>query len=117
MVDVDGKRMILHVNDWLLRTNQGWKKIATAYEVDSYVQGKLTGDLLVLDGVEKTSQGTILKGHLFNSHRTTMERVELPLQQKAKVTAPVKPAQPAKEAPSTDEVARRLEQLSEGRGP
>jgi hypothetical protein len=128
LVDMDGKRTLLHTKDWLMRTPQGWKKIMTAKEVDSYVQGKLVGELLVLDGVEKTSQGTILKGHLFNAQRNAVEQIELPLQQKAIVTSSLKqrPGKPAEakppenktaEEPSTEEVARRLEQLSGGRGP
>jgi hypothetical protein len=110
MVEMDSKRTVLHVNDWLLRTGNSWKKLTTAQEIDAYVQGKVAGDLLVLDQIEKRPQGTFLKAHLFGANRTTVEQVELPLQG-AQPTA-----QRAGE-PDLDSMSRRLEQLSEGRGP
>lgn len=79
--EVDKERMLLSPKDWLLLTQQGWIKLSTPQEIDDYVERKLTGPLFVFDEVERKDDRSSLKGTLFNTARTDLQEVELPLQQ------------------------------------
>lgn len=78
--EVDGERMLLSPQDWLLRTDDGWKKLNTPQEIDNYVNRKDVGVLFVLDGIKRVDGRQVLAGTLFNSSRTEMQPVELPIQ-------------------------------------
>ncbi len=73
----NGGRLTLKPNDWLVLTQEGWKKLDSADEIDKYVDGKLTGPLFILDKMTKQNGRQVLVGHLFNSSRTEVEAVEL----------------------------------------
>ncbi len=73
----DGKRMTLRSSDWLLLTAEGWKKLNSTEEIDSYVNRHLVGPLFILDKLTKQNGQQVLEGHLFNTSRTEVEEVTL----------------------------------------
>lgn len=48
---VSGKREIVGVGDWFLRSNSGWSKVRSAKEIDRYLDGLSEGPLLVIDEI------------------------------------------------------------------
>jgi len=73
----NGVRLTLKPNDWLVLTQNGWKKLDSPEQIDEYVDGKLTGPLFVLDKMAKQNGRQVLVGHLFNASRTEIEEIEL----------------------------------------
>lgn len=73
----NGGRLTLKPNDWLVLTQEGWKKLDSPEQVDQYVDGSLMGPLFVLDKMTKQNGRQVLVGHLFNLSRTEVEEVEL----------------------------------------
>lgn len=79
--EIDDQRILLSPKDWLLQTEEGWIKLATAQQIDDYVDRKLTGVLFVFDGVVREEGRQILKGVVFNSARNEMQELDIPVQQ------------------------------------
>jgi hypothetical protein len=79
--EVDDERMLLRPKDWLVLTDDGWKKITTAEEIDAYVERKLAGPLFVFDGIVKKDDRQVFYGTMFNTSRTDMQPIELPIHQ------------------------------------
>ncbi len=79
--EINKKRFLLSPHDWLLLTKEGWVKLITPEEIDDYVNRKVTGPLFVFDAIESQEGKQYLKGTLFNTSRTEMQPVEIPLQQ------------------------------------
>jgi hypothetical protein len=86
--EVDDERMLLRPQDWLLLTDDGWKKLTTAEEIDDYVNRKNPGVLFVFDGIAKKNDGQVLVGTLFNPARTDLKTIELAVQQSNVTLAP-----------------------------
>ncbi len=72
-----GGRLILKPNDWLVLTQEGWKKLESAEQIDEYVGGSLVGPLFILDKRLTQNGRQVLVGHLFNLTRTEVEEIEL----------------------------------------
>jgi hypothetical protein len=79
--EVDQARMLLKPNDWLILTDEGWKKITTVEEIDNYVNRKLIGPLFVFEGLAKKDERPVLLGTVYNASRTEARTVELAVQQ------------------------------------
>lgn len=71
------KRLTLKSNDWLVLTQEGWKKLETPDEIDAYVSGSLSGPLFILDHLKKQNGRQVLFGHVFNTSRTEVEEIEI----------------------------------------
>lgn len=72
-------RMMIRPNDWLIFTEEGWKKLDTLDGIDAYVERKLVGPLFVYEGLMKKEDKTVLVGTLFNPSRTEAKTIELAL--------------------------------------
>ena len=83
LFEINKERMTLSPQDWLFRTEKGWKKLTTAQDIDDYVDRKISGPLFVLDGIEKRDGKQFLVGTLCNKARTEMKTIEVPMQQGA----------------------------------
>lgn len=84
--EINEERVLLSPQDWLLQTEEGWVKLSTPEEVDQYVERKKTGVLFVFDGVEKIESNQVLTGVMFNSSRTEMKEIEIPVKKKGSVS-------------------------------
>lgn len=76
LATVEGKRLTVRSQDWLLLGQEGWTLIDSAEKVDAYVEGRTLGPLLVIDKLSKQSGHQVLLGHLFTISRTEVEEVE-----------------------------------------
>ena len=85
---------MLSPQDWLLQIDSGWKKLTTPEEIDAYVDRKISGPLFVFDGIEKREDKQFLLGTLFNSTRTDMQAIEIPMQKNNKKEEPPVKMQP-----------------------
>lgn len=84
--EIDKERVFLSPQDWLLLTEEGWKKLNSAEEIDDYVSRKKTGPLFVFNGAVKTDDKQILTGVIFSPSRTEATEIEIPMQQGATLT-------------------------------
>lgn len=84
--ELDKQRIFISPKDWLLQTEDGWVKLASAQQIDDYVDGRLKGILFVFGGLEKNESGQMLKGIMYNHSRTDSQEIEIPIQQVGKRT-------------------------------
>jgi hypothetical protein len=82
IVEIKQKRITLSPQDWILRINDEWKKLSSEKDIDAYVDGQLTGELFIFNGVSKISGQLLMTGSLYNSMRTEVQPVEFPLNQR-----------------------------------
>lgn len=87
--EVDEEKMLLSPHDWLLLTEEGWKKLDTIEEIDDYVDLKERGTLFVFDGIIRSGDQQILKGAIYNPTRTKVHDIDLPVQKDGLVYQPV----------------------------
>ena len=87
LFEVQGERMVVSPQDWLLFIDGKWKKLTTPAEIDDYVERKTVGPLFVIDEVVREDGRQVLMGTIFNSTRTGMSPVEIPLLQGASPSA------------------------------
>lgn len=78
--EVNDSRLTLKPHDWLLLTDDGWKKLDTVQTIDDYVTRKIHGVLFVFDEVVRKDERQVLTGTVFNASRSQMETVEIPMQ-------------------------------------
>ena len=86
--EIDKQRILLSPKDWLLQTEEGWVKLTTPQEVDEYVERKKIGLLFILSEATQKEGHQILTGVIFNSGRTEMQEIEIPIQ-KVSTSTPV----------------------------
>ena len=91
MFEVNNERILISPKDWFLYINNTWKKLTTPQEIDDYVDRKTVGPLFVIDDIVREDGRQVLFGTIFNSSRTEMKSIEIPLQQPG---SPVQPAVP-----------------------
>lgn len=77
ILEISGKRIIVHPHDWLLHDSSGWHKLSKAEEITDYVERRVSGELLVIDEIIRQKGSQMLKGHLFNPLRTKVAAVTL----------------------------------------
>ena len=76
---VGGKTAMLKNGDWLLKKENHWKLLRTYDDIQRYLQYELEGELFVFDQIEKNESNPIFKGHLFDTMRTQMQVVRIPI--------------------------------------
>lgn len=78
--EVKDDRLTLKPHDWLLLTEEGWKKLDSVQAIDDYVSRKTQGILFVFDEVTRKDERQVLVGTVFNPTRSQMEMIEVPMQ-------------------------------------
>lgn len=73
------KRLIIKKGDWLLKTTSGWRNLRKAQEIEDCLFHRLKGELFIFDQIEKQQGKSMLQGHLFDSSRTNVTLVVLPI--------------------------------------
>jgi hypothetical protein len=76
------KRVLMKKGDWWIKTNSTWHSVKTLEEMENILAHKVRGELFVFDGIEKSQGKTQIKGHFFDSMRTTMQGVSFLLPEK-----------------------------------
>jgi len=72
--------LILRPGDWVLKVDQRWKILRNAEEKESLLEGKLVGDIFVLDRIDAKSSSKSIAGHYFGAGRSQMVLIEHLLQ-------------------------------------
>lgn len=80
LFEVQKERVLITPGSWWLFRDKEWQELVTDEELDSYVNGLLTGELLVFDDMVIEDEGKYLQGHLFNRLRNQVKEVKLPIQ-------------------------------------
>lgn len=88
--EVDNERMLIRPHDWLVLTDEGWKKLTTVEEIDDFVNRKLVGTLFVFDEIMKKDEKQVMKGTVYNANRTESVPVELAMQSTVIMNSPKK---------------------------
>lgn len=73
---LEKKRMLLKVGDWLIQTKSGWHKLTSLRELEEYLNQNLRGELFVIDSIDPKMG---LRCHLFDEMRTQMRPVVIPI--------------------------------------
>ena len=81
MFEVNDERVLISPKDWFLFHDNAWRKLTTTQEIDDYVDRKTVGPLFVVDDIVREDGRQVLYGTVFNSSRTDMKSIEIPLQQ------------------------------------
>lgn len=78
--EVNEDRMVISPSDWLLLTQEGWKKLTTPEDIDDYVKRKTSGILFIFEGLTRKDDKQMMVGTLYNASRTDSQEIELLLQ-------------------------------------
>jgi hypothetical protein len=70
IAEIQGKRVTLKPDDWLLLQQNGFVQIDNEQVLDAYLQGRLSGNLLVFSGIEKVEGELSLVGTFYDFTRT-----------------------------------------------
>lgn len=82
--EINGERVFLSPNDWLLLSAEGWKNLKDPKQIDDYVHRRITGTLFVFLGIERHEGKQLLIGELYSPARSDMQKIELVVQPGAK---------------------------------
>lgn len=74
---LDKQCLILRPNDWTLKTKGRWKILRKQEEKTAFLEGKLSGDLFVLDRIEAKGMIKSVAGHYFSAERSQMIPIEV----------------------------------------
>lgn len=88
---INQERIIVKPHDWLLLTDEGWRKLKTIEEIDNYVNRKLIGPLFIFEEIAKKEDKPVLIGTIFNPSRTEMHPIEVSMAS-SNGSAPQQPA-------------------------
>ena len=80
VLEVGEEKILLRPDDWLILTQEGWRKLETEDEIDEFVDRKMSGTLFVFDGLVKKDEHQVLIGTLYNPSRTACEQLEMAIQ-------------------------------------
>jgi hypothetical protein len=72
--------MVLKLGDWVLKTAGRWKILRKKDEKDAFLNGKLFGELFILDQILQKQGQKMIVGRLFNPGRTQVVSIELAAQ-------------------------------------
>lgn len=77
--------MVLKTGDWVLKTGGRWKILRKKDEKDAFLDGKLFGELFILEQISQKQGQKMIQGRLFNPGRTQVVSIELPAQSARKM--------------------------------
>lgn len=77
---IEKQCMVLKLSDWVLKKNGRWKILRKKEEKDAFLNGKLFGELFILEQISQKQGQKMIQGRLFNSGRTQMISIEMAAQ-------------------------------------
>jgi hypothetical protein len=69
--------MVLKVGDWVLKIGGRWKVLRKKDEQDAFLNGKLFGELFILEQISQKQGQKMIQGRLYNPNRTQIVPVEM----------------------------------------
>jgi len=79
IAEIQGKRVVLAPDDWIVLTSNGYTRIDSSEQLDAYIEGRLSGGLLAFSGIEKIQGESCLVGSFFNSSRSQQDSIAVSL--------------------------------------
>jgi hypothetical protein len=79
IAEIQGKRIVLAPDDWIVLTSNGYTRIDSPEQLDAYIEGRLSGGLLAFSGIEKIQGESCLVGSFFNSSRSQQDSIAVSL--------------------------------------
>lgn len=77
--------MVLKTGDWVLKTGGRWKILRKKDEKDAFLNGKLFGELFILEQISQKQGQKMIQGRLFNPGRTQVVSIEMTAQSARKM--------------------------------
>ncbi len=77
---IEKQCMVLKIGDWVLKTAGRWKILRKKEERDAFLNGKLFGDLFILEQISQKQGQKMIQGRLFNPGRTQVVSIEMQAQ-------------------------------------
>ncbi len=74
---LDKQCFVLRVGDWILKEENRWKILRKNEEKNSYLQGKIEGELFVFDRIDLKNGQKNIQGNLVNLNRSQMISVNV----------------------------------------
>lgn len=105
--EVKKNRMVLRPYDWLLLKEGKWSTLATAEEIDAFVERKNSGVLFIFSGPTQQEDKQVLRATLYSPSRTETSPISFPLDQPSILGTPV--VEEPKEERSKSPLAQRDE--------
>ncbi len=72
----DKQCLILRPNDWVLKTQGKWRLLRKKEEKAAFLEGKLSGEIFVLDRIEAKAATKSIMGHYFSAGRSQVVPIE-----------------------------------------
>jgi hypothetical protein len=69
--------LILKMGDWVLKSGGRWKILRKKDERDAFLNGKLFGELFILEQIAQKQGQKVVQGRLFNPSRTQVVSLEI----------------------------------------
>ncbi len=79
IAEIQGKRVVLAPDDWIVLTSNEYTRIDSSEQLDSYIEGRLSGGLLAFSGIEKIQGESCLVGSFFNTSRSQQDSIAVSL--------------------------------------
>ncbi len=76
------RRVVLKKGDWWIKSGKGWHSVKTLGEINAVLDKTMSGELFVVDDIEKWQGKTYLKGRLFDERRSNLQHVTLSISDK-----------------------------------
>ena len=77
--------MVLKMGDWVLKMDGRWKILRKKEERDAFLNGKLFGELFILEQISQRQGQKMIQGRLFNPGRTQVVLIEMAAQSGRKI--------------------------------
>lgn len=78
------RRVIVREGDWWIRSDDRWRAVRTASDLEACLHHQIPGELFIFEKVEASKGNVTLEGRVFDSMRTSSEPVSLVLQTEKK---------------------------------
>ncbi len=69
--------MVLRMGDWVLKSDGKWKILRKKEDRDAFLNGKLFGELFILEQISQKQGQKMIQGRLFNPGRTQVVSIEI----------------------------------------
>ncbi|MBX7067116.1 MAG: hypothetical protein K1X28_07785 [Parachlamydiales bacterium] len=77
---IEKQCLVLKTGDWVLKTAGRWKILRKKEEREAFLNGKLFGELFILEQISQKQGQKMIQGRLFNPGRTQVVSIEMAAQ-------------------------------------
>ena len=112
-LSLEKEPLTLKKHDWIAKIQGKWKVIKSQNDLNEYLEHRFDAELFVFDGIERSSQKKVLKGHHFNPMRTEVKPVSASLNKtSSNAKSSAKPKDTNSEIKRSDRIKKSLSKLT-----